>query len=310
MASTVVSVSDGGRSTVSDLVGQPLAIPTRVIDNLRNRFLGEGLLRDAGRNTNGLVSYSESTPLFLGSDVETVAEFAEIPVAAGQVGTPRIAVASKKGLGVRVSREMRDENRIDDVNRQITQLVNTMLRAQERALRALLQDPSVPTIAATAAWTGPTGKIRRDLANAAEVIGSATPNATYDDDILGFEADTVVLPGNITPLLMDNEEFLKVYNGDLASQNISYTGRLPNDILGMAGMRSYSWPKDRVLVLERKTVGFYSDTRPLEATALYGEGGGPNGGPTESWRSDTTFKRALGLDQPKAACWITGVQAL
>lgn len=306
----VLSVSDGGRTTVADLIGAPMTIPARVLSLLGpNRFLSQTLLRDAGRNPNGLVSYSESTPLYLGSDVETVAEFAEIPVAAGQIGSPRIAYALKKGLGIRVSREMRDENRMDLVNTQVTQLANTMIRADEYALRAILLDPSIPTIAATSIWTGATPKIRRDLANAAEVVGSATPNVTPADDFLGFEPDTIVLPSSIAPVLLDNAEFLAVYKDTLATENIAYTGALPRDIIGMAALKSRFWPKDRALVLERGTVGFYSDTRPLESTGLYGEGNGPNGGPTESWRSDTTRKRAMGADQPKAACWITGIQA-
>ncbi len=305
----IVSVSDGPRTTVADLIGNPLLIPTRVLDLLRNRFLSQALLRDAGRNANGLVQFNDTTPLYLGSDVENVAEFAEIPIGVGQVGTARIAYALKRGLGVRLSREMRDENRVDDVNRQITQLTNTMVRAQERALRALLLDPAVPVIAATAAWTGPGAKVRRDIANAMEVVASATPNATAADDLLGFDPNTVVLPGSLTPALLDNPEFLEVYKTAAPTENMLYTGKLPNDVLGLAALTSRSWPKDRVLVCERGTMGFYSDTRPLEATGLYGEGNGPNGGPTESWRSDTTQKRAMGLDQPKAACWITGVQA-
>jgi hypothetical protein len=62
-----------------------------------------------------------------------------------------------------------------------------------------------------------------------------------------------------------------------------------------------------VLILERGTVGFYSDTRPLQFTAMYPEGNGPNGGPTESYRSDASHKRAIAVDQPKAAIWITGI---
>lgn len=308
MTTNVLSITDGPRTTVADLIGNPLMIPARVLELLANAFLAEALLRDAGGNSNGLVSYSESTPLYLGADVELVAEFAEIPVGVGQIGLPRIAVGTKKGLGVRVSREMRDENKLDDVNRQLTQLVNTFIRAEERALRALLANPAVPTIAASAAWTGPTGKPRHDIANAMEVIGSATPNDTADDDSLGFLADTVAMPSSIAPVLQDNPDFLSVYKDSLAPDSIAYTGRMPRDVLGLAALTSRSWPSDRVLVLERGTVGFYSDTRVLESTGLYGEGGGPNGGPTESWRSDTTRKRVLGVDQPKAACWITGVR--
>lgn len=304
----LLSVSDGPRITVDTLVGNPMLIPARVLELLANQFLSEALLRNAGPNTNGLVQYAESTPLYLGSDVETVAEFAEIPVGVGQIGLPRIAVGTKKGLGVRVSKEMRDENKIDAVNLQITQLTNTMIRAEERALRRLLSDPSIPTIAASVAWTDPNSKVRHDLAAAQEVVASAKPDGVVDDDeFFGFEPNTSVFPGAITPVLLDNEEFLKVYSFGQSSESIAYTGKMPGDVLGMAALRSRSWPRDRVLVCERGTLGFYSDTRPLQSTGLYGEGGGPNGGPTETWRSDTTRKRVIGADQPKAACWITGI---
>lgn len=310
MAVPLLSVHDGPAITVDTLVGNPMLIPARILELLNNQFLSAALLRNAGPNSNGLVSYEESTPLYLGSDVETVAEFAEIPVGYGQVGLPRIAVGTKQGLGVRVSKEMRDENKIDAVNRQITQLTNTMIRAEERALRRLLSDPSIPTIAASAAWTDPNSRVRHDLAAAAEAVASAKPAGVVDDDaFFGFEPDTIVMPGAITPVLLDNDGFLKVYSDALAGESIAYTGKLPGSVLGMAALKSRSWPKDRVLILERGTVGFYSDTRPLQSTGLYGEGGGPNGGPTETWRSDTTRKRVVGADQPLAACWITGITA-
>lgn len=310
MPTSVLSVSDGPRTTVADLVGQPMLIPARIINALADTDVMPVLLRDAGRNTNGMVAWEQSTPLYLDGDLATVAEFGEIPVAAGQIGTRRIAFGTKKALGVRVSREMRDENKIGDVNRQITQLVNTVQRTRMRALRALVQDPAVPTIAAAAAWDTSTGRPRRDLARAMEVIASAKPFVTgaQDDDTFNFVADTTVLPASLTPVLMDNDEFLKVYKDSLSERDVRYTGKLEKDVMGLMALQSRAWPQDRVLVLERKTVGFYSDTRPLESTGLYGEGNGPNGGPTETWRSDTSEKRVSGLDQPLAACWITGVK--
>lgn len=307
MTTPVVSISDGGQVTVNQLVGEPYLIPARILELLDNSFLTDAIFRDAGPNTSGLVSFESSTPLFLGADVEEVAEFGEIPVGAGQRGLPRIAVGTKQGLGVRVSKEMRDENRLDDVNRQITQLTNTMIRAEERALRQLTLDPSIPTIAATAAWNGTTSKVRRDIGAAREAVESARPDGQTSEDVLGFEPDTIIFPGAITNVLMDNDEFLKVYNGDLAGENIAYTGRLPGDVMGLAPLKSRFWFSNRALVLQRKTIGFRSNTRPLQVTPMYGEGGGPNGGPTESWRCDATRKRVLGVDQPKAACWITGI---
>lgn len=311
MASSVLSVSDGPRTTVADLIGNPMLIPARIIDTLANKDVMPVLLRDAGRNANGLVAFERETPLYLDGDLAEVAEFGEIPVAAGQIGTRRIAYATKRALGVRVSREMRDENKMDQVNRQITQLTNTVVRARMRILRALITDPAVPTIAASVAWTDSGSKPRRDIANAMEVVASAVPFDTGgdDDDTFGFEADTAVFPSSIAPVLLDNDDFLKVYKDGLAERNIAYTGKLEKDVLGMLALTARAWPRDRVLVVERKTVGFFSDTRPLESTGLYPEGNGPNGGPTETWRSDTSEKRAIGLDQPLAACWITGVQA-
>jgi len=309
MPTTITSVTDGGRTTVSDLTGAPLAIPARVIDMLAGASIVEELLRDAGGNTNGLVSFEESTPLFLDGDVATVAEFGEILVAAGQRGIPRISVGLKEALAIRVSREMRDENRMDQVNTQLRQLVNTMTRAELRALRALLLNPAIPTIPASAAWDTPGARIRHDLFAAEEIIASAKPNTGQEDDTYSFEADTVAMHGGLKPLLLDNDEFLAIYKDALSEENPVYTGVLPRTIGGKRGLTSRFWPRDRVLVTEAKTLGFWSDTRPLESTPLYGEGGGPNGGPTESWRSDTSRKRVLGVDQPLAACWITGVRS-
>lgn len=311
MPTNVLSVSDGPRTTVSDVVGNPLMIPARILDSLANTDIVPTLLRDAGPNTNGLVSYHESTPLYLGRDVEEMAEFAEIPVAAGQIGLPRIAYGTRRALGVRVSEDMRRENRMDLVNLQITQLINTMQRARVRVLRKLLLDPTIPTIAASAAWTDVGSKPRRDIANAMEAVASAEPYPTsdVDDDTFEFEPDAVVFPRSIVPVLQDNADFLAVYKDSLSDRSVAYTGKLERDVLGMLALTARGWPKDRVLVLERRTVGFYSDTRPLTSTGLYAEGGGGMGGPTESWRSDTSEKRVSGVDQPLAACWITGVQA-
>jgi hypothetical protein len=296
---TVGSVSDGSRTTVADLVGNPLMIPARIIELLDNAFLTDVVFRNAGGNSNGLVGFEENTPLFLAGDVEDVAE----------CGIARVAVGVKRGLGVRVSREMRDENQIDKVNLQIRQLVNTMVRSEERVLRALLLGASsIPTIAATASWAGGTSKVRRDIANAIEKVNTAKPAAEVStEEYLGFEPDTIILPNSIKAVLQDNAEFLAVYNQTPEGEALQFRGAMPGQILGLNPLLTRFWPNDRALVLQRGIIGFRSDTRPLEATGLYGEGGGPNGGPTESWRTDTTRKRVLGVDQPLAACWVSGI---
>lgn len=309
--SSIVSVHDGPRITVSDLVGNPRFIPTKLKELLANQFISEALLRDAGANPSGVLAYTEGDPMFLESDVQTVAEFGEIPVSHGALGTPRTAFATKRALGVRVSKEMIDENKVDAVNKQITGLRNTFIRANDRTARALFDSASVPTIPVTTAWDAATGSTpRSDIAQAIDTVSSAQPTEAQggtDDEYFGFEPDTIVLHPGMRAVLLDNDQVNKVYVGNLADQSIAYTGALPETIFGLRVVTSRSFPRDKALVLQRGVVGFYSDTRALQFTSLYPEGGGPNGGPTETWRSDASQKRALGLDQPKAAVWLTGL---
>lgn len=295
---------DGGpKITIDTLRKNPLFLPAKILELLDGQFIDNVLFRYEGDAS--VVAFEEGRSLFLDDEIADLVEFEEIPVAGLQRGLPRIVVALKKGLGVRISEDMKREGNIAEVNKQIIALTNTMIRARFIAARQALLNPAIPSIPASAAWDTSNGRPRRDFAAAMEVIGSA--GGTTGDDSHGYEADTVVMPTSLTPIVMDNDDFLKVYRGNLASENINYRGKLPNDIMGMLGLGARFWFPDRVLVAQRKTVGFYTEPRPLEVTPLYPEGNGPNGGPTESHRSDATMKRANGVDQPLAACWITGV---
>jgi hypothetical protein len=307
MPNTVASVSDGPAITVRQMVGNPLYLPVRVLDMLNNAFLTDVIFRDAGRNNAAVVAYEESTPLFLLGDPEDVPEFGVIPVSVGQRGVPRMAVGVKRALGVRVSREMIDENNVGQVNLQLLQLRNTMVRSEEKALRSLALAATIPSITASASWAT-TGTPRKDIANAMQTVAGAVPPGATTEDVLGFIPDTIILPQTITAGLQGNTDWLSVYTaGQNAAEDVRYTGRLPGQVMGLTALQTYFWPSNKALVIQRGIVGFRSDTRPLEATPVYPEGNGPNGGPTESFRSDTSRKRVLGIDQPLAACWINGI---
>lgn len=303
------SAYDGPQYTVNSLIGQPTLIASKIKELLENQFIGETLLRNAGGNTNGLVQYSEGDPLFLIDDPKGLAEFGEIPISLSGVGTPLIAQAVKIGLGIRVSYEMRTENNIDHVNRQLSALKNTFIRSNDRVIRALFDSPEVQTLAASTAWDAAGSKPRSELLAAKRMVATAKPTDATADEAFGFKADTLVVNPGMLDVLMDNDQFEKAYQGNLASESLLYTGALPGQLYGLNVLQSYSMPEDEALVLQRGVVGFYSDTRPLSITPLYGEGGGPNGGPRETFRADAVQKRAVALDQPKAAVRLTGLVA-
>lgn len=304
----IVSANDGGRITVSDIVANPLFVPTKLAEILDNQFISQSLFRNAGPNPNGVAVYRQGDPMFLDDDVQDVAEFGEIPVSTHTRGVPQTAFATKKALGIRISKEMIDENNIGEVNRQMNALKNTFIRANDRAAKAVLQSALIPTQAVTTTWSTSGSTPRGDIMRGIETIQMQQPSWSTGDEYYGFEPDTLVCHPGILPTLMYNSDWTTVFNGNIASENIKYTGLFPGQIYGLDVLKTRSWPTNAVLLCQREVLGFYSDTRPMQFTALYPEGNGPNGGPTETWRSDASTKRLIAADQPTAALWLTAIQ--
>jgi hypothetical protein len=315
----IVGRQDGPRLTVASMMKTPTLIPKRIISMTGQAFLVDTVLRSGSDTASGVVLYFETTPLFAADAPQVMDDFAAIPTTNGSLGTPKVVRVVRRALGLRVSKTMIDRNNTDAVNVQITQIRNTMVRAWEDAFfSALIANPNLQTLHTDAPWdgtgTGGLTHIRKDV-NAAKFLvknASSDGNGQNGSNKLQFKADTLVLSTETETDFLDSDEVTKIYVGNLASSNLQYTGTLPNKFLNLDVVTS--WRLDNyvfggALVLERKTVGFISDERKLGATPMYGEGGGPNGGPTESWRTDTTRASAIGIDQPLAAVVITGVHA-
>jgi len=319
MPTPIVGRQDGQRLTVSTMMKSPTLIPRRVLKTMDQEFLTDVVLRNGSDTASGAVLYFETTPLFAEDAPAVLDDFAEIPTTNGSLGTPKMVRVVRRALGLRVSKTMIDRNNTDAVNTQITQIRNTMVRAWEDAFfSALIANPSVQTMATDAPWdgsgTGGTTHIRKDVNGAKYLI----KNASSDGDgqsgqqKLGFKANTLILSTETETDFLDSDEVSKIYVGNLAASNLQYTGLLPNKFMNLDVVTSWRldvYAPNSAVVLERKTVGFISDERALSATPMYGEGNGPNGGPTESWRTDVTRASAIGIDQPLAAVIITGVHA-
>lgn len=309
----MVKSTDGPRVTVAAMIKQPTTIPKRVLSTLKNEFIADALLRKLTPTESGAYVYEESTPLYAEGDAPVVGEGGEIPVISGRVGARRVAVTVKRALGVRVTIEMRNRNNVDAVNTQIKQVKNTFVRTWETAfLQALLLHPDVHTMTAGNPWDDPLAAIREDLIEGTNLIENSTLDAgVTDEDFFGFSPNTLVIGRNVRDALMLSDDFNKAYVDNKADESVLYTGKLPGRFFNVdAFMVSREMDRllpDGAILLERKTVGGIGDERALSSTPLYGEGGGPNGGPTESWRSDTVRQSAVVIDQPMAACIIEDV---
>ena len=91
------------------------------------------------------------------------------------------------------------------------------------------------------------------------------------------------------------------YGGDIASENLRYTGKLPQKIMGVDVLMSPRIPVGKAIFLQRGASGFIADEFGLNATPLYRDE------PRKTWRSDVSRMSAVGIDQPKSVVVVTGL---
>jgi len=301
----VVSAQDGLRLTVNAMTKDPTLIPARLIQNLEKEFITDALLRTLPATKSGVYVYDESTPMFADGSAAIVEEFGEIPVITGRQGDRKAAYTVKRALAMMVSQEMINRNDVDRVNTQIRQIRNTMVRTWETSFLQALFTLTTNTQAAVGAWSGGTSKIRNDLALASKKIADSAPTSD-PDNYFGFQADTLVIGHTSRTDLMTNADFNAAFSsqGPLAAKNTGYTGELPGQFFGLNIMVSRELDRlypGKAILLQRKVVGGIGDERPLRATELYPDR------PRETFRSDLVRQSAVVIDQPGAACLITGV---
>jgi hypothetical protein len=285
------------------LIHNPTVIPRRIIQIVENQFISDAVLRNAGGNNSGVVEFFASTPLFANDTSSVRGEFGEYKIVTTSIGVPTVAVTVDRGLSIMVSDEMRMRNKMDQVNIQMTQVTNQLRKDWDKSFVTLfLANPSVPTYAVATAWATST-TVRNDILHAQKMISQAVVPGTTDS-FLGFQADTMIITENSKYDILSNAAFQNIYQGNLADENLQYTGVLPQKLLNLDVLVTKSGgalPDGTALILERGTVGFYSDEEPLQATPLYRDQ------PRRSWRSDVNRRSAMGLDQPRAAVIVTGV---
>lgn len=301
------SSQDGQRLTVNMMVKQPAVVQRRILKMMDQQFLADALLRTGPPAPGGAVVVHESDPLYAeGGDAPIVEEFGEIPSAHGRRGIPSVVRTVKRALALDFSEEMRRRNDVGEVDRQLDQIRNTMRRTWENVfLAGLLTNSRVNTLAAGGLWSSSTTRIRDDLAEAVLIVQESdadTVNGTGDSKF-EFDPDTLVISNRTAADFIKSDDINKIFlNSPLVGQSLQYKGKMPSQFFGLDVVKSRRLPPNMAIVLERKTVGGISDERPLQTGPMEREGR------TETYFMNVIRQSALFIDQPKAACLITGIR--
>lgn len=303
MPTPVIAASDGPRITVDSLIKDPLQVPALILDMTQNEFIVDSVLRNAGLAQSGVVRYEESTPLYADDNPEVRGEFGEVPVVPTSIGTPKAVFSHERAMAIMVSDEMRRRQLVDPVTRQLLQVKNTMVYSWNGVfMNAIVGNTNVHQLAVQNTWDSADATIRADLANAGFLIeNSALMSPAGTEQWFGFEPDTLIIDHYTKNALLQSQAFAAPYIGDLASENLQYTGKLPNKIFGYDVMVSRQVPKGTAILMQRQRCGFIADELPMQASPLYRDE------PRKSWRSDVQRAAAIGFDQPLAICVLTNV---
>jgi hypothetical protein len=292
----VVSSFDGPKITVNDFIKDPLRLPTLVIDMAKQGFIADSVLRNAGTTDSGAVRYNVSTSPYADDDSVIRGEFSEVPIVGTSVGAPAVAFADERSLGIFVSDKARRRNVLDPITRQLLQVKNTMTKNWADAFLSLVLASAGNTLSATVDWSveDTTVNMRKDINRARKSVSTAR---TETGALFGFNADFMIVSQEVSYLLMNDEQFNKPFQGNIADESLQYTGLLPQKIQNLNVLVSAELDvlgAGKVIIGQRGIFGFIADEIPLTASAVY------RVEEKKGWRCDVQRASAMGLDQPLA----------
>lgn len=310
-----VSTGAGPSYTLDVLRKNPSWIQQIAYKLAENIFLADYLLRKGPPATGGAIAFREAEPLFATTQPDVIAEYGEIPSTDFQIGGMVTRATTKRGFGVRMSQEMLDRNDTATFARNTQKAINTMKLGWDRLFFENFRNhPSIPTMVSSTStvasgWMNDSvGRgIRKDVAKAIYEVQRATGDNSADERF-NYEPDTLVLHPAVTSSWIDNDEINKVFmSSDRVDESPRYRFLFPRKFFNLNIVTSFEMPVNAsgvptaALLLQRNETGFISDERPFRVTPMYEDKD------TESWRSNMTRISTMGIDNPKSALWITGI---
>lgn len=313
------SSDDGLRVTVNDLVKDPLVIPKRAEEDVKDQFWSRRVLRKGGTAESGVIKFMESESPYADDDPEELQEYSEIPLTQAKRGKQHVAFTKRYGRGLRISEQTVRRNNYDQLSMDMAKLKNNFARFDENLMVSALL-AGLSTYTAGAAWTVSTGtgtadladSIFGDIARASFNIRNADVETTDGTgrQKLRFKPDTLILNTQMAARLLFNRDIVNALSvGNVASRNPLINGDAAGSsavaALGQAfGLKvetSDLVSPDKAIICEAGTVGFWADEKPLYFSPLEFKAS------TRSYYTYGDRSWGVALDQPKAGIVITGV---
>jgi len=287
-----------------------------VIAAVKDNLIADLLLRKGPAAPGGAVQYQEQVAFASARSAEIIAEFGEIPTTQGDMTMPVVAATQKRGLGLKISKEMETRNDVGRVQMEMGLVRDAMIRSWNAVFFLAVYRASVLTMnasrQATGGWTTdvvpsagltPTAGIRKDIANAQDLMANQQIQGAVGNDRYGLIPDTMIVHPSLMPILLDSEEVNKVFmNSPATTISPRYQLAYPTKFGTLDIVQSWEILPNHVMVLKRGNLGFISDEWPL------------SGSPTQYHEEEQSYntyftRRALNaIDTPKACVLINGVQ--
>lgn len=307
---------DSPQWTVSQMVKRPTLVPGMVVQAVKDNLIADLLLRQGPSAPGGAVQYNEQVAFASARSAEIIAEFGEIPTTQSDVSMPVVAATQKRGLGLKISKEMETRNDTGRVAQEVALARDAMIRSWNSVFFLAVYRASVLTMnasrQATGGWTvdvipsaglTPTAGIRKDIANAQYLMANQQIQGAIGNDRYGFVPDTLVVHPSLMPILLDSEEVNKVFaNSPATTISPRFTMAYPTKFGNLDIVQSWEILPNHAMVLKRNTLGFISEEWPLA------------GSPMEYTQREQTYntfftRRALNaIDTPKSCVLINGIQ--
>ncbi|MBR7191719.1 hypothetical protein [Gordonia sp. SCSIO 19800] len=294
----------GDALTIDRFLKDPTLVARRLRTLAEQRFIADVLLSARLTTDSGSILYETGESIYSDRAPEAVAPGSEYPLTTVGTGDAQLAKTVKWGRDAEITDEAISRQRIDPVNRALTKLVNNTVKTIDSVALAAIASTVTQSTAALSSWASGTPNIFRDIARAKAKIRALNE---------GFEPDTVVVDDVTFANIISDPAFALLLPRESRDTPV-FTGNFPI-IDGMRILPSPNLPiTGRALIADTVQLGGMADENLGGPGYVSAEGVGIQAktirkDDEDKWRVRARRVTVPIVLEPKAAWWITGVDA-